>query len=334
MFDFRNIKTTVSKDELYQFITPESIFQFYFGDFRLRKTFSSPFRIDKNPSFGFYYNRMGEIVCNDIVSKEKLDAIGFVAKLHTISRKEAIYKIMNDFNIECESIYNKKHQKIISKVISESEKRRKETKIQIVRKNFTTDDKNYWNKWQFSEKELEQEFIYSVEKLYINGNKIPLKKTEICFAIYQQNKEKTKGYFKILQPFSKNKWISNIPLDLPFGIDRLPYSSEHLIITKSAKDRMCLKKIFSDVLGTQNESINAVINCVPESKLYKKTTVIFDADSPGVNACIEITKKYNWNYFNTPFYLYKEKNITDIAEYVEYFGYKTLTKLLKEKQIL
>ena len=48
----------------------------------------------------------------------------------------------------------------------------------------------------------------------------------------------------------------------------------------------------------------------------------------------KITKKFNWDYWNIPNYLYEEKGIKDCADYVKKFGTKTLIKRFKEKNII
>ena len=94
MIDFST--PTLTKEELLHYVTEEQVFRHYFGDFQLKRTYSSPFRIDRDPSFGFYYGTFGELKCNDIVKQEKLDFIAFVAKKYGISYSEAIRKITEE----------------------------------------------------------------------------------------------------------------------------------------------------------------------------------------------------------------------------------------------
>lgn len=333
MFDFNQVYTPLTKAELLCHIDSETIFHHYFGDFKLRKVYSSPLRTDKNPSFGFFYNRAGELVSNDIVTREKLDAIAFVAKLHNISYKDAILKIAHDFNITCNTLMSKVEINKITKSINNGEKTKRKTKIQIVPKPFTKQDLEYWEQWEITEKELVRENAFSVEKLYIDGERIPLK--GMVFAFYQKDPDTDEGYFKILQPESKtHKWISNIPLSLFWGADRLPKQSSQLIISKSWKDRICLMRFFSDVIATQNESLSAMMRCTNFIKDYEETIVIWDSDDPGVKACSEVTKTYGLKYWNTPSYLKEQYKVKDVAEYVENFGYDALEKRLKESKIL
>ncbi len=341
--DFKDVKspTNITKNDLLSKVTVEEIFGFYFGPFTLKKTYSSPLRKDTKPSFGFYYNSHGELMSHDITKKEKLDCIGFVARLKGINYYEAINLICSDFNIcgvekgsyilNTSSMEDRKQSSIFSDNL------KKKTKIQIVKRDFTKEELDYWyskNKC-ITKEELEENNIFSIEELYINKVLVPNYKKELRFAFYQQDNTTKKGYFKIYSPYSKSyKWISNIPLSLPFGIDRLEFKSDTLVITKSLKDLIILKKIFTDVIATQNESVSAIERCLDITKLYNRIIIIWDSDSVGVENCKEITEEYNWEYFNTPKYLYEEKGITDITEYVEYFGLESLKKRLKEKKIL
>lgn len=339
--DFKNVglPITVTKNELLSKITAEEIYYRYFGKFTLKKTYSSPLREDKKPSFGFYYNTNGELISNDITTKEKLDCITFVSRLYKITYYEAIKLICNDFNIckdpNINSILTK--ESILQKSSLFSDDLKKKTVIQIVKKEFSEEELEYWqskNK-NITKQELEENNVFAIKELYINKSLVYHRKNELRFALYQKDPKTGKGYFKIYQPNSeKYKWVSNIALSLPFGIDNLPFLSSTLIITKSQKDRIILKRLFTDVIATQNESTAAIERCLEIAKIYDKVVLLWDSDEPGVRACQEVTAQYGWKYFNTPKYLYEEKGITDITEYVENFGMKSLERRLKEKRIL
>ena len=78
MIDFTNISPSfLTKKEVLCHTTPEAIFYHYFGRYKLGKCYSSPLRKDKDPSFGFYYNKSGELTTNDLTTL----GIGFPAQL-------------------------------------------------------------------------------------------------------------------------------------------------------------------------------------------------------------------------------------------------------------
>lgn len=337
--NFKNIESpiTITKELLLSHITETEVFYKYFGPFKLKKTYSSPFRKDDYPSFGFYINSNNEVISNDIVKKEKLDCIAFVAKLYEINYYQAIKLICRDFNlfkdkIDLRTLSILDNKKLVKKETFFKESETKKTKIQIVKKDFTKEDLEYWNRREITKKELIENNVYSISDLYIN--KYEIKNEEILKFAYYVKDEENNGYFKIYQPQAKiYKWISNIPLNLPFGYTELPYLSETLIVTKSQKERIIFKKFFTDVIATQNETIIAFEKCVPLLKKYKRIIICFDADNPGVTASKEITSKYNLEYFNTPNYLLKQ-GIKDVDEYVVRYGTNALKKRLKEKLIL
>ena len=332
MLDFSKIHKPLTKSDLLKNVSPEQIFYHYFGNFIVkRKNYPSPFREDKKFSFGFFYNEFGELISNDFARDEKLDCIAFVAKKFGITYSEAIQKIMFDFNFHEQDV-NCTPSIIESNSVLFDEKFKKKTKIQIIQKDFNEKELKFWNQYEITKEELINDDVYAYEAAYINKRFIS--SAEIRFAFYQKDLTNN-GYFKLYQPYETDyKWVSNIPLSLPFGIDKLKYQSDTLIITKGKKEQIILKKLFPDVLATQNESLSSITNCIEESKKFKRTVVIYDADDPGVSACTEITQKYNWEYFNTPRYLFTSRKIKDVADYVFYYGIKSLEKRLKEKLIL
>lgn len=335
--NFNNVNApfSISKEVLLSKVSEIEIFYRYFGKFELKKIYSSPFRKDDHPSFGFYYNIHGEVISNDIKTGEKLDCIAFVAKLYNINYYQAMQVICQDFDIfEIPNVlpFVTDNSKFIKKSFEFDEKFKKKTLVQILPKNFSQEEIEFFLKREITEKELIENNILSVNKLFIN--KIEISSTQKIRVAFTQKDEKGNTYFKIYQPFSKKyKWISNIPLSLPFGIDSLTYDTDTLVITKGQKERLILKKIYKDVIATQNESLSSFQKCLPLLNKYKETIVCYDADEPGVTACKLITDTYNLKYFNTPKYLLDE-GIKDIDKYVEKFGLEALKKRLKEKKLL
>lgn len=338
MFDFSKTSIPITKDKLFSYVSPEQIFFHYFGPFTpISKVYPSPLRHDPTPSFGFCYNKRGEVIAKDLGKDIIYDAVTFVSALHNISYTKAMQKILFDFNISNDEVICKPTL-IERSSVKFDDRLKKKTKIQIKTRAFNREELHYWNKqfrWNISEEELTFHDVFAFDRAFINSQPIFHDKS-LKFAFYQRDLlDPKKGYFKIYQPNSrKHKWLSNIPLILPFGIDKLPRKSDTLIISKGKKDLMILKKFFTDVVATQNESLSAIINCVDISKNYKRTIVIYDADAPGVEACTKITNQYNWEYWNTPNYLLRERGITDIPEYVTAFGLRTLEKRFKEQGLL
>lgn len=336
--NFKNveIENILKKEDVLKKVSEVDIFSFYLGKkAQLRTIYNSPFRDDKKPSFGFVISKEGEMFGRDFTTKKTYDIVRFVSELYNVSYKDAIKKICFDFNI---SVDNNKllidYERKINPFIYQKEKEKKETLIQIQPRDFTKKDLKYFGQVEITKEELINNDVFSWEKAWLN-KEIIYDPEELRFAYYQKIPETGKECFKLYQPkANKMKWINNIPITVPFGIDKLNIV-EPLVITKSQKDRILLKKFFVDVIATQNESKEAIEDYVEFIKNnYKRVIIIWDADNTGVKECQHLTKLYNWEYFNTPKYLFEFEKIKDPWDYVKNFGLKKFEKRLKEKKIL
>lgn len=334
MYDFSNVEVSnnLTKEFVISNVPVRNIFKYYFGEFRIGGIYSSPFRKDKNPSFGFVISKEGEIFARDFGSKETWDCIRFVSCLFNVSYKDALNKICIDFNIDgAKNIFV---NDFLKKEIISAPIIKKRKIIQIEPRDFTKEDLKYFKQFYITKQELIDNNVYSWENAWVD-KKILYNSEPLRFAFKEENKELNETYFKLYQPYSeKTKWVSNIDIDRPFGINDLPHKSDTLIIGKAAKDRILLKQFFTDVIATQNESDNAVQQCIPISKEYKYTILLWDADPPGVTACKSVTNKYGWQYFNTPKHVYIEHGIKDICDYAKAFGLKALEKRFKENKLI
>lgn len=335
MIDFSKIPpSNLTEEWLLNKISDSSIFRLYHGDFKIGKIYPSIFRKDNNPSCGFFIHKgTGALLYNDIAKGEKLNCIQFVMKLHGLKYYDAIRKIATDFGlIEGEKPIVTKEWLLESNELEKDVKN--ETLIQFIPKPFTKEDLQYWAQYEITEQELTQENIFSVKELYLNKRHLPNFNNELRFAYPISLNGETK--VKIYSPHSKKmKWLSSIPNDWCFGLNRLQFKSDTIFITKSRKDELVLKKIFTDVISVQNESEQSLPEHVMQflNENYKHKIIVFDADPPGINAC----KKFNdkgFGYFNTPRTDYEKYSITDPSDYVKAFSLDLLKEEFKKKNLL
>ena len=312
-------------------IDEAEIFSAYFGEFSFKKTYPSVFRRDRNPSTGFYINKSGKIIYNDIATGEKLDCFAFVAKSFNLTYGGAVYKVACDFGlIDCGDAKILSKRKIKKAEIA-TEEIKKETVIEITPDSWTPGYLKFWEELSISQQELEPEKVYPVRKLFINGKLIPNYSKDIRYAyIVEAN---GKSYKKIYTPYAeggKFKWITNIPLYIPFGIDSLPLRDDRVIVTKSQKDRILLKKFFSDVIATQNESPSAMTDKTIAwlDKRYRTKIINYDCDEAGLRS-----SQYFINKGFTPLFVpdiaYQKHGIKDFADFVKHYGLPKLEAYFK-----
>lgn len=318
----------VTKSDLLLKIHDEEIFKKYFGDFSIDKSYNSVFRQDRNPSTGFYINRNNKLIYNDFVTGEKLDCVDFVAKSFNISIDKAIKKILNDFNIEDYDHLNS----IESKVVKHTEKKKKEYSVGYI----DWDEKHleYWKQYYITQKELEDNYVYTVNSVYVNGYCVANgDQLRFCYLI---NTPKD-TYIKVYSPHdTEYKWIGNVPITVPFGFFELPYKSDTLFIQKSNKDRIIFKKYFTDVIALQNESKNSLTKEMIEylKSKYKRIIICFDTDKAGIEAAYYYNKTYDWEHLKVPTFYYTDYGIKDFADLVKERGIKVFENYLKHKELI
>ncbi len=327
--DFSRVSVYVDEQFVLSRLSESTIFSNYFGNFEMRKIYNSPFRRDKDPSTGFYMSRSGNIIFNDIKTGEKLNCFRFVGKLYGLKHyNEAVTKVAQDFGLI--DGWAPKYDK--TKVFTVEEDIRKETLIQFQPAPWHKIYLDYWKQGDIMEEDIPKDKLFPVKKLWLNKKEIETK--EIRFAYLVEDGHKT--YTKIYSPNSTTmKWLSNIPLSIPFGMEELKGESDTIIIGKSFKDRLVLKKLFIDVIATQNESEAALTEAVQDQlrARYNSRIIIWDNDKTGVENCTKFNDK-GFGYFNIPKDYYTNFGIKDPFDFVSYYGIEELKKLFIEKGLL
>jgi len=338
MIDFNQVEvaTTINSEFILSKLDDIQIFYFYFGKFELGKVYPSKFRRDTHYSTGFYINKNGKLIYNDLTTGEKLDSIGFVGKLFGLNFKNACIRVASDFGL-IKTKAMPMAQKILDSTIEFDKEIKKNTVIQFIPSSWQSSHIKYWNQYEISVSELKREEVYPVKKLFINKSQI-YNLDDLCFAYVVREKTESKEniYTKIYQPYrtGQGKWISNIPLTVPFGLNTLKYGTDKVIVCKAQKDRIVLLKLFESVIGTQNESTSALQDDLVKHLCFHfpERVIIWDNDETGVKNCIEFNSK-GFGYFNIP-KEFLEKGIKDASDYVKEFGIDKLKQLLINKNIL
>lgn len=313
-------------------LSSEQIFYAYFGEFVPYKgSYNSVFRRDRTASTGFYYGENGKLKYKDLGTGESWDCFSFIAKLYNISYYEAVKKTACDFGLikGCGSLPFEK--KSINQSIKFDKVSKEDTIIDIEHTNWTEKQYEYWNQYEITKEELDREDVIPAVKVRINGYYIS--SNHLRFAYQMPVKDKI--YYKLYSPYAdKFKWISSIPLHIPFGVHNLNYNSDTVYITKSLKDMIVLKKIFPSVIATQNESEGALNNGMIKflHKHFKKRIIIFDNDETGKESCKKFNSK-GFGYFNIPNEFIFE-GIKDPSDFIKSYGIDKLKELFKQKNLL
>lgn len=315
-------KKALSLDNIYNQIGDYEIYSYYIGvNIPIGRPFNHPLREDRNPSFSIY-RRGDRLLWRDFGKDEGGNSITFVMQKFGCTFREALNIINNDFQLGLEStlkvekpsmeIFGIRKKSDISHISEEKTINIRE--ISPSKKHF-----NYWKQYGISKTTLNKYQVKPISHFWINGKRITL--NNIAFA-YSFGDHK----YKILQPDSAYKWISNCSVDILQGYAQLPESGELLIITSSLKDVMILWEMGYIAVAPQAES-----SVIPKKILkklkgrFKKLILYYNNDDAGIRGM----DKYNLPSIHNPIGLPKDPS--DIAkDYGLKEAQKVVQNLLKQ----
>lgn len=335
MYDFKNVKAThkLNRDFVLSKISDSMIFGYYFGPFKLNQIYCSRLRKEKNPSVGFYLSSSGKIIHNDFSTGKKLDAFAYVQELYSLSFADAVKRIAKDFGL-VSGERSAAADKVMLDMRNFEKKQKEDTLIHFEAGRWTDHSLEFWKNYHITKDELKHAKIYPISKLYINEQFIPNKSSIPRYALTTMHKGEMKT--KVYSPGSDGlKWISNIPNDVPFGLDELQCDTENCFIAKAQKDRLILRKFLPDVIASQNEnafSINEKLASDLQFE-YSRVFVGWDNDWPGLRGMVKMRQR-DFIPLYVPVKLRIEEGIKDFSDLAKAKGLKAVEKLLKQNGVI
>ncbi len=318
MYDSTKIKqqdTPITLDYILSKVTEYDIYARYIGQFKIGFIYNSPFREDKNPSFGIFRSRKsGKLLFKDHGNGECGDVIKFV-ELYTglTNYNDILNRIVTDM-----SITNNTKLKSIKQYES------KDTVIGVVRQDWTDVDKQYWSQFGITKETLIKFNVSSIKYYLCDGIVKGIYKNENPMYAY-----KVYDHFKIYRPLADKytKWRNNLtPYDIQ-GYEQLPKKGDLLIITKSLKDVMCLYEMGYTAISPSSESTFLTPDVIDALKRrFKRILICFDRDISGVKNMRKISLKTGLNGF----LVHKKFQSKDISDAIKNNGFEVIKNWLKE----
>ena len=327
-------KVELTPDAILDKISEYDIYKMYMPhqNWKINDVTYSPFRNEKNPSFIIGY-RGGALRYYDFAdSSKKGGCFNFVMMLFNIGLNDALLMIDRDFDLGIISgSSTKNYERIISDYAQPTATSKREYFIQVKTRKFTHEELAYWNAYYQDIDDLRANNVYSIDTVYLNKQKFPIKDSELRFGYLYE------GHWKIYRPFAdkKNKWMpNNVPITMMDGLEDIK-DCDVAFINKSKKDYMVMKKIYPCCCAVQNEGMG----CFSEENVeYIKENsdrqiLSFDSDETGVKNSQMITDKFGFEYCNVP-RIYLDEGIKDWADLARIHGLKTIEKYLTQKEII
>ena len=312
----KQIANPITLEYILSKVTEYDIYAHYLGQFKVGMIYQSPFRKDKNPSFGMFYSkRTKQLLFKDHGTGECGNVIKFV-QLYTgkTNYNDILQDIVAKLNITPETRLDSSKQYIPST----------ETVIGVVRQEFTDTDIKYWNQFNISTKTLKKFNVNSIKYYLCNGVVKGIYKPENPMYAY-----KVYNNFKVYRPLGDKytKWRNNLTEYDVQGYEQLPKKGDICIITKSLKDVMCLYEMGIPAVSPSSESTwlpDTVLEDI--LKRFKRVLICFDRDGPGVRNLRKISLKTGLE----PILVHKKWKAKDISDAIAKNGFENIKNWIYE----
>lgn len=329
----------LSKDNVLSVIDPYQIYDHYLGsDLKYGKSFSSPFREDKNPSFiikresGYY---------RDFSTGESGDCFSFVKRLYGVDFYGALKQIVHDLGIADKFIITDKTFKTPKKLKVENISHRgysdSNFNLKVKTRAFTKEDIEYWDSQGVSEKYLRLGQIYPISHYFVNGSQRLAEKFAYVFVELKDDVET----YKVYQPFSKYmKWINGNDYSVWELWRLLPNTYENLIITSSRKDALgIIENLKIPATSFQAESINPKTHVVDDILArFQRVYLLYDndylnPDNPGQTLAQKRINEFGFINIVIP-EKYKSKDFSDlVANHGRSFASELIRELMNTAEV-
>lgn len=293
----------ITLDWILSKVTEYDIYAKYIGQFKVGMIYNSPFRKDKNPSFGIYYSkRTKQLLFKDHGTGECGNVIKFVS----------LFTGKTEYNDILSDIVDKLNITNNTKLVSSKQYiQPTETVIGVVRQEFTDVDINYWKQFNISINTLKKFNVNSIKYYLCNGIVKGTYKRENPMYAY-----KVYNNFKIYRPLADKytKWRNNLTDYDIQGYEQLPQKGDILFITKSMKDVMCLHEMGYLAVSPSSESTFLPKDVLEQLKTrFKRIIILFDRDTAGVKRSRKLSRETGLEamFINKKF---KAKDVSDAVK--------------------
>lgn len=293
----------ITLDWILSKVTEYDIYAKYIGQFKVGMIYNSPFRKDKNPSFGIYYSkRTKQLLFKDHGTGECGNVIKFVS----------LFTSKTEYNDILSDIVDKLNITNNTKLVSSKQYiPPTETVIGVVRQEFTDIDINYWKQFNISINTLKKFNVNSIKYYLCNGIVKGTYKRENPMYAY-----KVYNNFKIYRPLADKytKWRNNLTDYDIQGYEQLPQKGDILFITKSMKDVMCLHEMGIPAVSPSSESTFLPKDVLEQLKTrFKRIIILFDRDVAGVKRSRKLSRETGLEaiFINKKF---KAKDVSDAVK--------------------
>lgn len=284
----------ITEERLRLYLDDVYIYNFYLGDFDINRKYNSPLRKDPKPSFQIRRSKKSDLLYwKDYGLSEQLgfDAISLVRHLYGLSREEAVKRIWDDI-VESKEPLPKIHLSVDTTSIP----------YKYYYGELSDWEMSYWKSRGIPKEILDYYNVKSLTAMYRTDKLVwkSVKDNPTYIYLYLANKDAFKAY-RPLDPRG-DKFRGQNNGGLLEGFEQLPDEWEHLIITKSTKDIMTLRRLgVVSCSPTSENSFRTLLKNKDElNRRFKRKFIFFDNDGPGVKASKLLKEETGWESIVLP----------------------------------
>lgn len=279
--------SSLSKNDIFTKYSEIDVFAAAFPNIpKLPCRISSPFRMDKHPSFSIFVD--GEhIRYRDFGTDDKGSLLDLLCKYWNCTFSQCLDKIC--------SLMREKHEDIVIKKSTLKVLTRKETdnlvKIQVTIRPWKDYDIEYWKSYGIDKVWLKHAEVYPIShKIVTKRDSVKDKAKTYIFTADKYayafiERKEGKISLKIYQPFSKDfKWCSKMDASVIGLWTKIPPKGDRVIICSSLKDALCIScNLHIPAICLQGEGYDMSDTAINELKRrYSHIFISFDTDKPGL----------------------------------------------------
>ena len=270
-----------SAQEILERIDQHAAMQMYLGfTITPKRTYSSPFRRDKNPSCAFYWSNRNRFVLHDYAKDEQYDLFDCICLKYNKTISEAIEIVRTNYGIGIEM---KPVQQYAAKHFSTTV-----TDIRATPRRWKNQEFLFWRKYGISKSELQLYQVFPFDVYFING-KIYRSDNELSFA-FRIDHNAYQLYFPMRNKASKKpRFLTGTMVDV-MGLRQLQ-QQDVIILTKSYKDIMALRAMGYDAIAFAGESKKPDETIKKVIDRYQYKIINYDFDYAGIKGANFIRKE-------------------------------------------
>jgi len=316
------VEPQITKELLLRKYPEEQYMSYYLGVPISKKLFKSPLRVDHRETCSFYRNEKTGLRYKDFGNGVNYNFIDVVMYKHNCSFSTALQIIASDFHIIDSSAQKTTVPKYKGSIVSTNEP----CNIKVEIKDFTLKELNWWGSFGITENLLKEGRVYSLKTVFLNNEPSYFSSDKCPIYGYFLGHDNDRELWKIYFP-TKLKYrflLNNSKLQ---GVHMLPKKGKLLIITKSMKDVLTLKKLGYVAIAPQSE------NSYPKKeqiealeKRFDKILVWYDCDLAGIKSMNYIRKQYKVLCYWIP----RSYHCKDISDFYKKYGEFKTTLLINE----